>query len=182
MRGMKFAWSLLAATGVAGAAGAASANAVTVTENIAFGTMSQDISLAGATEYNYSSKSGGSWTVSDLTPYGNNQIGGWSTTPSLSASGQTFSNSGVKVASNFFGPSGSVGEYLHLQFEGAGGVEYLGYAAFDTAGDLTSITYATAAAAAVPEPESWALLIAGVGLTGAAMRRRRRGAVAAVAA
>jgi hypothetical protein len=179
MRGMKFAWSLLAATGVAGAAGAASANAVTVTENIAFGTQSQDISLAGATEYNYSTKSD-SWTISDLNAYGNNQIGGWSTTPSLSASGQTFSNSSVKVASNFFGPSGSVGEYLHLQFEGAGGVEYLGYAAFDTAGDLTSITYAPAAA--VPEPESWALLIAGVGLTGAAMRRRRRGAVAAVAA
>jgi len=26
----------------------------------------------------------------------------------------------------------------------------------------------------VPEPQSWAMLIAGFGLTGAAMRRRRR--------
>jgi hypothetical protein len=31
----------------------------------------------------------------------------------------------------------------------------------------------------VPEPASWAMLIAGFGLTGAAMRRRRRATVAA---
>ncbi len=36
-----------------------------------------------------------------------------------------------------------------------------------------------ASAAAVPEPASWALLIAGFGLTGAAMRRRRTASVAA---
>ena len=45
-----------------------------------------------------------------------------------------------------------------------------GYAAFDniviSAADVT---------AGLPEPESWALLIAGFGLTGAALRRRRSG-------
>jgi hypothetical protein len=38
------------------------------------------------------------------------------------------------------------------------------------------------AAGAVPEPSSWALLIAGFGLTGAAVRRQRRLAVSPVAA
>ncbi len=36
-----------------------------------------------------------------------------------------------------------------------------------------SITYDVATSAAIPEPASWALLIAGFGLTGAAARRRR---------
>ena len=35
------------------------------------------------------------------------------------------------------------------------------------------------AALGVPEPQSWAMLIAGFGLTGAAMRRRRAKVVAA---
>jgi hypothetical protein len=39
---------------------------------------------------------------------------------------------------------------------------------------LDSVTYG-----AVPEPESWALLIAGAGLAGAALRRNRRQAAAA---
>ena len=36
----------------------------------------------------------------------------------------------------------------------------------------------TANVSAVPEPASWAMLIAGFGLTGAALRRRRMAAVA----
>lgn len=35
------------------------------------------------------------------------------------------------------------------------------------------VSFSVGAAGVVPEPESWALLIAGFGLTGAAMRRRR---------
>lgn len=42
-----------------------------------------------------------------------------------------------------------------------------------------SVTGSDAAGLAVPEPASWAMLIAGFGLTGAAMRRRRRATVAA---
>lgn len=65
-----------------------------------------------------------------------------------------------------------------------------GYYGFSrTAGDIAKITFSneyigvrditTIAGAAVPEPASWAMLIAGFGLTGAAMRRRRSVAVAA---
>jgi hypothetical protein len=39
---------------------------------------------------------------------------------------------------------------------------------------LTNSTYAVSAAAAVPEPASWAMFIGGFGLVGGAMRRRAR--------
>lgn len=45
--------------------------------------------------------------------------------------------------------------------------------------DLTSVSYAGAVAGAVPEPASWALLVAGFGVVGAAGRRRRATVVAA---
>ena len=47
------------------------------------------------------------------------------------------------------------------------------------AGGATNGTLTISAVNAVPEPASWAMLIAGFGLTGAAMRRRRTSAVAA---
>lgn len=55
----------------------------------------------------------------------------------------------------------------------AGGQKYA--ALFPAAGleDMTFRTLIDTAAGPVPEPASWALLIAGFGLTGAAMRRRR---------
>nr|WP_310522913.1 PEPxxWA-CTERM sorting domain-containing protein [Polymorphobacter sp.] len=53
----------------------------------------------------------------------------------------------------------------------AGGANFVGYDNI-TLGSIT-------AGGGVPEPASWALLIAGFGLTGAAMRRRRNVAVAA---
>lgn len=43
-------------------------------------------------------------------------------------------------------------------------------------GDVTLTIYDSAFAGAVPEPAGWALLIAGFGLTGAALRRRRHAA------
>ena len=73
------------------------------------------------------------------------------------------------------------GDYIHLKFN-AGGTDYLGTAHF-TDGfhpGLDFIEYDTLAnvqaangAGEVPEPEVWTLLIAGFGLAGATLRRRR---------
>jgi len=65
--------------------------------------------------------------------------------------------------------------FLHLKFV-TGGNTYLGLAKFDNSNNpgLSYIDYeALASPTAVPEPESWAMLIAGFGLTGAALRRSR---------
>lgn len=47
---------------------------------------------------------------------------------------------------------------------------FYGFAIFDVVGDNFSVT---SGAAAVPEPQSWAMLILGMGLMGVTMRRRR---------
>jgi hypothetical protein len=66
-------------------------------------------------------------------------------------------------------------KYLHLGFK-VDGIDYIGAAKF-VGLSLDSIEYeAVPGASAVPEPASWAMLIAGFGLTGAAMRRRRAAA------
>jgi hypothetical protein len=66
--------------------------------------------------------------------------------------------------------------YLHTEFS-ANGANYQGTFFFDTAGELESVSYV----AVVPEPDAWALLIAGSALAGGALRagRRRRTAIAA---
>ena len=58
--------------------------------------------------------------------------------------------------------------YVNLAFD-AGGQEVYGFATLDGLGGLSSITYA-----AIPEPSTWALLIAGAGALGVAAHRRRR--------
>jgi hypothetical protein len=64
--------------------------------------------------------------------------------------------------------------YLHITYS-SDGTQYYGTMNFDSAGDLLSATYITA-----PEPEAWALLIAGAGLAGGALRRRRARSLAAI--
>jgi hypothetical protein len=68
--------------------------------------------------------------------------------------------------------------YVHLAFK-LDGETYVGTA--DVGGDTTlkSIDYEKASDAGfttlpLPEPEVWAMMIAGLGLTGAALRQRRR--------
>lgn len=63
----------------------------------------------------------------------------------------------VLFTGTFAAPTFSLGTFSLTDFGGEGG----------------SYTLTIASGNVVPEPESWALLIAGFGLTGAAMRRRR---------
>jgi hypothetical protein len=70
---------------------------------------------------------------------------------------------------------GSPDYYAHVEFDPAG-TEYVGTFTISSDGGLASISYAAA-----PEPEAWALLVAGVGLAGGALRRSRRSAAAPAA-
>ena len=88
-----------------------------------------------------------------------------------------YSHDQVKTAYNFSfkGPStykgvGYPGDgFVNLKFtEGSQG--YHGFADITPDGSLHSITYS----AGIPEPAAWALMIAGFGLTGAALRRSRQ--------
>ena len=77
----------------------------------------------------------------------------------------TLENGANVVAPGYYGFSRSIADISFVRFN----EEYIG---------VRNIT-TTGFGAAVPEPASWAMLIAGFGLTGAAMRRRRSVAVAA---
>jgi hypothetical protein len=61
--------------------------------------------------------------------------------------------------------------YLPLQFD-INGTTHVGNAFFDYPSNLVKIEY-QAVAGGVPEPAIWAQLVAGFGLAGAAVRRRR---------
>jgi hypothetical protein len=69
----------------------------------------------------------------------------------------------------FIGPG--FDQYVSLTFK-EGGTTYAGTAHVDSTGYLRTIEYE--AAGVVPEPASWALMIGGFGLAGAALRARRR--------
>ena len=79
-------------------------------------------------------------------------------------------------------------EYLHLKFD-VDDVEYLGLAHFDQGADLDSIEYSAVepspadalAVTNVPEPDSWMLLTAGLGLAAATVRPGRNRAARAAA-
>ncbi|MEY2883316.1 MAG: hypothetical protein RL490_1040 [Pseudomonadota bacterium] len=151
---------------------------------------------AAATTYNFSVAGGYSWSMpASPTPNG------------YSASDATFFNvpftagpdnfvyilriynaaggGGVAILSDPYGFANST------RYRGLGAEIYTGTLAAPTfkTGTFTLtqqyfgyqqvLTITDAAAGAVPEPASWAMLIAGFGLTGAAMRRRRTSALAA---
>jgi hypothetical protein len=81
---------------------------------------------------------------------------------------QTYNNTRQYI---YAANEGSVGvNSIDLTFM-SGGTTYYGEAFFSNDDELTEIDYGPASA---PEPEAWALLLAGTGLAGAAMRARRR--------
>jgi hypothetical protein len=73
----------------------------------------------------------------------------------------------------YYGFSGMLMDELRLQVQSSAGN------AFNPTGYEAGAYDAFTTAGAVPEPANWALMIAGFGLTGAAMRRRRSTTVAA---
>ena len=98
----------------------------------------------------------------------------------------TYALSGTQGASNFAAPflSSEVGPRTAL----AGGTTIVANGgfqtvyAFNTANDNYTLQFRTdLGGATVPEPASWALMIAGFGLVGAAMRRRHARGVRATA-
>jgi hypothetical protein len=187
MSKIKYAVAMLAAGGAAGAAASAQAMTV-VTLDLPAG--------ASLTEYITLTSSGGSASTTDsagaqfsfgpgiVIPIGLSEakfeingtdgvgLGAESTTPEFPTAGE-LPLTGTKYPADF--ASGGVDEYLQLEFLADGNI-YTGYAAFDASGDLETITFA-----AVPEPESWGLLLVGVGVAGGALRgaRRRRQRLAA---
>jgi hypothetical protein len=96
--------------------------------------------------------------------------GDLSMTPYIPDGMQTFATS-VKTF-----PTGG---YFALRFN-VGEDTYYGYATASSGMDITQITYeapsrlSVAVSRAVPEPATWAEMILGLGVAGAAMRRRRQ--------
>lgn len=162
-----------------------------------------DIYLAGSYEYTYFNntqqhafdcgpKCSGTHTNVDEYIFNglNAQFGDTTTIAGLPSLGESFHDdfihtytetvtSETNVPDTVFESGLASGDYIHLKFN-AGGTDYLGTAHFTNGfhPGLDFIEYDTlanvqAASAGVPEPEVWALLIAGFGLAGAGLRRRR---------
>ncbi|HEY1560859.1 MAG TPA: PEP-CTERM sorting domain-containing protein [Caulobacteraceae bacterium] len=184
MSNIRYAAAMLAAGGAAGAA--ASAQALTVV------TLDLPPS-ATVTEYITLTSSGGTWSTTSSPDV---QYSFGPKTTSLISDATLFGstsglegdiNSGWPNSTTVFTPNGEypadffgkvvVGGPTDLQIEfTAGGTTYWGLADFAQSGELETISFD-----AVPEPEAWALLLAGIGLAGGALRgaRRRRQAIAA---
>ncbi len=98
--------------------------------------------------------------------------------PGLPSPGESYqSGLYLTVKDTGSGPTikNSAEDYLHLKFS-EGGQTYLGYADIAGASDpsFAPATLKSVSFAAVPEPQTWALLISGLGVMGAALRRQRR--------
>lgn len=184
MSGIKYAAAMLAA-GAAGGAAASAQALTTVTLDLPADQSFEYITLSstGATVSSTSNTSknfvyGASDGQTELKANyfeGDNGIGETTTTPGLPGPGESFTKGGFYDATNSSGVGPGVTDYVHLDFD-VGTVPYQGTATFDGAGDLETISYTS-----VPEPAAWALLLAGFGVAGGALRgaRRRRQAMAA---
>ncbi len=158
-------FATLAALGVTGFATTANAALVTITENLPFDSGNYtDIAIDSSTpQFYYDSFKG-------VTTFGTQNsgaiaAGNSSATIDPTASYASGSEKEAGLAGNYY-------SHIQLSFENDDGVTEYGYASFTRDGSLKSITYDSVSA--VPEPSSWALLIAGAGLTGAVMHRRKR--------
>lgn len=91
-------------------------------------------------------------------------VGGWNGLPYIYADpAGTLVTDGLTIID---------GDYPFLAFTSRNGSSYAGrYGEVSIVGG--SLTFSPSVAGAVPEPASWALMIAGVGAAGAGLRRRR---------
>lgn len=178
MSKMKFAMAMLAMGGGVGAA--VQAQATTVTLDIPMDQSLTQITVVGSTpQFDFGKTDGATFFETDAFANGgaaNSALGIKTSTPGLPAPGEAYTNQSYLTGflGTDFGASGdNTASYIHLTFT-SGATTYFGTAYIDSAGELETITYG------VPEPDVWALIIAGMALTGGALRtaRRRQAAIA----
>ncbi len=168
MSAVKYTLAMLAAGGVVGAASQASA-ATVVNLGIAELAPVTPITLVGSSpQFSYGSPDA---KETDFNALGSARINSspYATDPGLPTAAETYDTQSVKTAGYDCGGTCSSG-YFHLKFADSG-TNYVGTAYVDSGATLQTITFASTG---VPEPDAWALLIAGFGMAGAAMRRSRR--------
>jgi len=102
------------------------------------------------------------------TASGSNYIGDIYADAQFPTPGSVTDSGGILIGNS---DSIQAGRYLALEFD-INGTTHVGNAFFNGASDLVQINY-QAVAGGVPEPAIWAQLVAGFGLAGAAVRRRR---------
>lgn len=171
MSKMKFAMAMLAVGGSVGAA--VQAQATTVKLDMPADQPLTQITLVGATpQFDFGATPFKDSFISSFSADAPNSALGLKTaTPGWPSPGESYTES--SYITDFKGePNGP--SYIHLTFT-SNSTTYTGVAYVDAAGELETISYG-----AVPEPDAWALLIAGAALTGGALRvaRRRQSAMA----